>query len=946
MSFNLFSVAEQIHCPRSFTISQAAPGALLEFEPPLHSKELAEAINSYIPGHSTLQEKKRRIVSDFCIWRSQVCPEGPASHLYDASPALNFSAFTGVELPSVEHVAPSKQISAKYAMRSNAKVVKRTPKKATSSGPRLPGLSIMTKDGFDVTDTTSRGPKTKEQREHAALMRKLGVCATCKKRKQRCNPSHHIQTKSSSSPSPAKSLSPESLVSTPASLAVSGKRPAHFQSQEMQISHTGQHLPGANLPAKTALTPSDFASSDFGAFNASPSMPSTLDPASLDTSMDPSAPSFFDTSMLSNPFDDTLDLFSDDSFLYFNNWSNCQRGSQGGSSYSSIPAPSQFSKQDGSVFTDIIPSSTNVLTTLNYSGASQFSDFVPTWGSGSTPYVPMDGSTLQSPDEFGMQIDITRTRHSDSQLGQLVQSSPKEGHQSLQLHPQMHDLFGEYAPSDIPSPGIFNPTSMSTISSSQGQSSSLYGTPFPAGQNTTLQPSYSPRVPVSVHANTLQPRGVGSNAESPFQGQVFDPAQAHPRRSVGGSLDRYGNLTSPAQGSGPTPDLSQRQAAASVYARSQMGFPQDTIQSSTSSPTLRIFDGTDSSSVVSADMSNLYATRSAASGFQSRIAGSSDELQGAVFVLSAQFLENYNSQLQQGSQDSSEPFLGASLSQAIAANGPHNNDAAPRESQVLPTEVERPGGRVCYLEQEQRPVDSKFTLLFARPRDQHTRQSRSRQVEDSLSAHAGVLDRSSHDVSATFGNDRYGLMDDLSTAGDISRQDFVPRQNALHASQAESAEDFSRCLLNSPPARRNRSANFEDREALRTGAHHQAGGIQSNADSYPVATRQRPLHTSNTDDTQLQPSLALRDLVLLSALTLIASLFDLNPLNIFLAIIAAVFLRTKIISSAPAAHATPYKGYVENCLKSLGAIGSTLLRRLQSPTNQLRSSCARPAVIR
>jgi hypothetical protein len=50
---------------------------------------------------------------------------------------------------------------------------------------RLPGFSIMTKDGVDVTSTAGRGTKTKEQREHAHLMRIMKACADCKKKKIR-----------------------------------------------------------------------------------------------------------------------------------------------------------------------------------------------------------------------------------------------------------------------------------------------------------------------------------------------------------------------------------------------------------------------------------------------------------------------------------------------------------------------------------------------------------------------------------------------------------------------------------------------------------------------------------------------------------------------------------------------------------------------------------------
>lgn len=205
MQSNQSSFAENFNSCRSFTISQVAPGALLQFNPPMHSKELAEAIHAYIPGSFTLQEKQRQISSEFCLWRTAACPEGPASYFYDASPALEFYSFSNTDLsfvgfvPSVVEesssntgmgcIGANKSASAKRS-RTN-KIVKKTLAKTTSSGPRMPGFSIMTKDGIDITDLAPRGPKTKEQREHAAMMRKLQACPTCKKRKQRVS-SHYF----------------------------------------------------------------------------------------------------------------------------------------------------------------------------------------------------------------------------------------------------------------------------------------------------------------------------------------------------------------------------------------------------------------------------------------------------------------------------------------------------------------------------------------------------------------------------------------------------------------------------------------------------------------------------------------------------------------------------------------------------------------------------------
>jgi hypothetical protein len=75
---------------------------------------------------------------------------------------------------------PSRAQGARARVTKKAK--KDTPKAAEA---RLPGFSIMTKDGIDVTNSAGRGTKTKEQREHAHLMRIMKACDACKKKKIR-----------------------------------------------------------------------------------------------------------------------------------------------------------------------------------------------------------------------------------------------------------------------------------------------------------------------------------------------------------------------------------------------------------------------------------------------------------------------------------------------------------------------------------------------------------------------------------------------------------------------------------------------------------------------------------------------------------------------------------------------------------------------------------------
>lgn len=72
------------------------------------------------------------------------------------------------------------------------RVTKKSAKKPTKKAEeaRIPGFSIMTKDGVDVTSSAGRGTKTKEQREHAHLMRIMKACDACKRKKVRV--SHSI----------------------------------------------------------------------------------------------------------------------------------------------------------------------------------------------------------------------------------------------------------------------------------------------------------------------------------------------------------------------------------------------------------------------------------------------------------------------------------------------------------------------------------------------------------------------------------------------------------------------------------------------------------------------------------------------------------------------------------------------------------------------------------
>jgi hypothetical protein len=73
-------------------------------------------------------------------------------------------------------------------------------------------MRILTKDGRDVTNSAGRGSKTKEQRDHAHLMRVIKACDACRRKKTRCDPSHKRRTTSSSRGQPHSQRPSESSV--------------------------------------------------------------------------------------------------------------------------------------------------------------------------------------------------------------------------------------------------------------------------------------------------------------------------------------------------------------------------------------------------------------------------------------------------------------------------------------------------------------------------------------------------------------------------------------------------------------------------------------------------------------------------------------------------------------------------------------------------------------
>ncbi|KAK3298126.1 uncharacterized protein B0H64DRAFT_429403 [Chaetomium fimeti] len=208
-----------------FSVCQPALGASLQWLPAIGTAELDDMINAFLPGPASIQDKRAHISMDFFEFSRQTgenfkfypAPSGsftpvaasPAtSALYDSGYASSFN-----HSPVLSDQGSWTQSPAPFAPAASApKPRSSASKKSSSSSSRQqavdfashPGMRILTKDGRDVTNSASRGCKTKEQRDHAHLMRIIKACDACKKKKIRCDPSHRKRNASQSSASQAE----------------------------------------------------------------------------------------------------------------------------------------------------------------------------------------------------------------------------------------------------------------------------------------------------------------------------------------------------------------------------------------------------------------------------------------------------------------------------------------------------------------------------------------------------------------------------------------------------------------------------------------------------------------------------------------------------------------------------------------------------------------------
>ncbi|KAI3395466.1 hypothetical protein diail_1329 [Diaporthe ilicicola] len=206
--------SRSVSAVEGFSVYQPALGSPLQFLPAVGTKELDQLIGAYIPGSGSAQEKRATISMDFFEHSRQtgenfryyavVTPGATPESADNVSPVMSdLSFYSSPSQASTPAVAPA----AKKPRAASQKPVKTTT--TTTDFSHLPGMKILTADGQDVTNTVSRGCKSKEQRDHAHLMRILKACDACKKKKIKCDPSHKKRAASqveskSEAPKPAK----------------------------------------------------------------------------------------------------------------------------------------------------------------------------------------------------------------------------------------------------------------------------------------------------------------------------------------------------------------------------------------------------------------------------------------------------------------------------------------------------------------------------------------------------------------------------------------------------------------------------------------------------------------------------------------------------------------------------------------------------------------------
>lgn len=215
-NFDAMAAQTNNQIPQGFSVFQPILGAPLQFFPALGTKELDEMLDAYVVGPASVKEKRATVSVDFLEYAQRTgqtfkfyAVPGMMAPVESPTMASPLQASTSASSINASPVASNWDWSAVSAPTPSVRPAKAARTGSTASSRKsaptdfshIPGMKILTKDGLDVTNSASRGSKTKEQRDHAHLMRIIKACDSCKKKKIRCDPSHK---KRSAAPQPAR----------------------------------------------------------------------------------------------------------------------------------------------------------------------------------------------------------------------------------------------------------------------------------------------------------------------------------------------------------------------------------------------------------------------------------------------------------------------------------------------------------------------------------------------------------------------------------------------------------------------------------------------------------------------------------------------------------------------------------------------------------------------
>lgn len=246
--------------PQGFSIYQPQIGAPLEFLPALGTKMLDDMINAYIPGPSTMQQKRAQVSLEFLTHFQQTGQSfkffvvSDATFVNPDSPAQGSSSFTVSPVTSDWDWSSANAGTPGSSSRSASSRKSGANSRHQTAGDfsHMPGMKIMTKEGLDVTNSASRGSKTKEQRDHAHLMRIIKACDSCRKKKIRCDPSHKKRAAAAASQPVAKASKKVKM----AAPAVSQK-PTEAPAARLSANMVPPPAPSLDLDSFPAFEPVD-----------------------------------------------------------------------------------------------------------------------------------------------------------------------------------------------------------------------------------------------------------------------------------------------------------------------------------------------------------------------------------------------------------------------------------------------------------------------------------------------------------------------------------------------------------------------------------------------------------------------------------------------------------------------------------------------------------------